>query len=114
MASTQLYKGKIRLAGNIVNEVPKTGMSAAEIIVLRREHGDDAVVDITPTEKVSRSNEAERERLDRIYGDTKMLELFGEPFRDLPTRVPGMSILPRKGSKAAPENQDLDSILAAE
>lgn len=59
----------VRLAGSLTNTVPKFGVTPAEILLLRRIHGgDDAVVDIRPTEFDKKIRvEAEYERLAQIY-----------------------------------------------
>lgn len=40
------YKGIVRLAGSILNEIPRTGMTDREIRLLRHIHGDDGVVQL--------------------------------------------------------------------
>lgn len=93
----QVYRCKVRLAGNVQNEVPKIEVTAAEIIVLRHLHGEDAVVDIKPTTMDKRSHEEERDRLSRLYtavtkdGVPVVEQLFGPSHRDLPIRVPGLA-----------------------
>lgn len=43
----QFYNCRVRLAGSLLNEVPKTGISAAEVHLLADQHGEDAIVDIS-------------------------------------------------------------------
>lgn len=46
----RFYDCHIRLGGSTTSEVPKLGITASEIIVLRHVHGSDAVVRIEPKE----------------------------------------------------------------
>jgi hypothetical protein len=64
----QLYDVSVRIGGNLNSVVPKQDVTAAEILVLRRLHGDDAVIDIRPTNMDKRSHGAEWARLVDIYG----------------------------------------------
>lgn len=81
-----VYKAKVRLAGNVANEVLKENLTAAEIRVLQHIHGSDAVLDIARIGQVKRSDAAERVRLAMLYrhgkgivddGDKLISELFG-------------------------------------
>lgn len=77
----RLFSCKVRLGGSPLNEVRKTDVTAAEILVLRAIHAgaDEPIHEIKPTGKamsenaegklVPRSDKAERERLERLYGD---------------------------------------------
>jgi hypothetical protein len=98
----QLYQCKVRLMGLLTNEVFKPEVSAPEIMLLRAFHGDDAVVDITETRVSGIANDAERERLLRIYMNQKSnnveqikgkqniwFGLFGPMTASLPTKLPG-------------------------
>lgn len=97
----QLYSIKVRLGGLVNNEVRKSGVTAAEIMVLRALHGDDAVVDITSAKMDHRTHAEERARLNAIYCNketsspetfTKKREmlrgLFGADTADLPVKLP--------------------------
>lgn len=77
----QLYDCKVRLKGSLYNEVHKSGVSAAEISILRLIHGGavddmDAVVGIAPSKDINGkrlpeseiSDLDERERLQHLYG----------------------------------------------
>lgn len=64
----QTYSGTIRLAGSLYNEVSKSGMTPAEVILLRKIHGSDAVVDLEPSGEINRTDTTERRRLEDIYG----------------------------------------------
>lgn len=63
----QLANCLVALGGDAGNTVPKYGVTAAEIAVLRVIHGDDAIADIEPTGSVERSHKAERSRLVDAY-----------------------------------------------
>jgi hypothetical protein len=58
----------VRLGGDLSNAVPKLGVTPAEILILRFIHGDDAVVDVRPTEFDKKVRmEQEVDRLARRY-----------------------------------------------
>ena len=88
------YTSRIRLNGSVTNEVRKTDMSPAEVIIMRRLHGNDAVLDIveTPGEYAP----GEREILEARYAKALAREkppitfegLFGPSHIDLPPRLP--------------------------
>lgn len=59
---------KVRLAGSLYNEVPKSFVTVPEINILRVIHGGEAVVDITELDPVKRSDAEERDRLAQVYG----------------------------------------------
>lgn len=61
----------LALAGDTGNTVPKFGVTAAEIAVLRLLHGEDAVFDIEPVGEIQQSHRAEIERLSKAYGKTQ-------------------------------------------
>lgn len=63
----RLYDCKVLLAGSRDNEVRKADVTAAEIMVLRAFHGEDAVVDVTPKAMDKRPHGAERDRLFKEY-----------------------------------------------
>lgn len=64
----QAYNCKVRLHGSLYNEVPKSGVSAAEIMVLRVIHGNDAVADLEAAGDNGRDEHEEREFLHHEYG----------------------------------------------
>lgn len=57
----------VALGGDSGNTVPKTAVTAAEIVVLRAIHGDEAVFDIEPASDIDRPNREERQRLVETY-----------------------------------------------
>lgn len=61
----------LSLGGHHGNTVPKFGVTAAEIAVLRAIHGDESVKDIEPGQVIKTSHRGERERLLGIYGAAK-------------------------------------------
>lgn len=102
-----LYKGKIRLSGDMRNEVRKYGLTAPEVILLQRIHGSDAVSELEKVGSRSVNHQNERQRLyidypTAINQDAKkhyVEELFGPNHVDLPTSVPGVSITPKSAGK---------------
>jgi hypothetical protein len=82
----QYYSAKIRLGGSVLHEVRKTGLSAAEVVLLRREHGADAVMDLVLTDDRHVTETIERARLAAIYGEKKVEAVYGAP--DMPNRMP--------------------------
>lgn len=77
-------------SGIFTGEVPKTDVSAAEILLLKSLHQDDAVTNIVKTgNDKSRKNAVERERLNAIYGPLAVTRVFGkEAWRELPRKLP--------------------------
>lgn len=67
----QIANVLVSLGGDHGNTVPKYGVTAAEIAVLRAIHGDDAVNEVEPAGDVKRSHPQERGRLLQIYGAAK-------------------------------------------
>jgi len=82
----QYFSARIRLGGLVHNEVPKHNLSAAEVVLLRREHGADAIVGIEMTGGHYLADFVEVERLRAIYGENKVEALFGPP--DMPRAIP--------------------------
>lgn len=84
----KLYTCKVRLHGDVRDEVRKRNITAGEIRVLRQIHGEDAVSEIVLTGMEARSDdpsmngalrteEEERSRLSRIYGEKAVGQMFG-------------------------------------
>lgn len=63
----RLYDCKVLLSGSRDNEVRKTDVTAAEIMILRAFHGDDSVLDVVPKNMDKRSHGEERKRLFSLY-----------------------------------------------
>ena len=76
----------VSIGGDPRHVVPKHSTTPAEIVLLQRLHGNDAVTEIVVTEKENRSHEDERDRLGARYGDDKIMETFGQ-YGDLPTTL---------------------------
>lgn len=93
------YDGILRLDGNVYNEVEKAKMSAAEVMVLRKLHGNDAFRDLHETGNDKSNYDEEREKLMRIYVADGKLEsrskfneqnfvmMFGPAHMKLPERL---------------------------
>lgn len=85
----KLYSCKVRLHGEVKDEVLKSDVTAAEIRVLRHVHGgDDAVVDIAENGACDRNEVQERDRLAKRYGEKTVAELFGAPTVEISTELP--------------------------
>lgn len=106
----QIYRCKVRLAGDLRNEVRKREATAPEIMILRRIHGHDAVVDISHVRSDKRQHSAERARLAATYRPKIVESLFGPAHQPLPDALPEIGSgriddedaedKPRRGRKA--------------
>jgi len=79
--SFKLYDCKVRLQGSVLNEVPKSGVTAPEIELLRALHGADAVVSIVDTggiAEVAVSATKKRPRTDKEERD-RLVAMFANP-----------------------------------
>ena len=90
----EYFKGIVRLrsgseSGVFTGDVPKDRLSVPEILILKKLHGDDAVV---VGEKCDNNNKVshgeERQRLASIYGPKVVRQLFGEDWQRLPVKLP--------------------------
>lgn len=72
----QLANCKVRLMDDLGNEIPKTCVTPAEVLMLQREHGQAAVVNITPLINNKRTHANELRRLVDNYGAKKVAEAF--------------------------------------
>ncbi len=88
----QLYNAMVRIGGSKLNEIPKVGLTAGEIIVLKQVHGgDDAVFDIKPTRMDRRAHADERKRLEDRYGAEVVGKIFGTAYNaKLPIKLRGL------------------------
>lgn len=84
----------VRLSGDVGNTVPKTGVSVAEIVVLRAIHGEDAVVDIKATHNDKTPHREERDRLSVIYGRPIVDKIFPGTFAKLPVGLKEIELAP--------------------
>lgn len=84
----KLYDCKVRVMGDVRDEVRKYGVTQAEITVLRRIHGDDAVSEITAAGNTDRSEHDERDRLNGSYGARTIDKIFGVPVARISDELP--------------------------
>lgn len=73
----------VAIGGDVRAIVPKPMVSVPEILMLQAIHGADAVTNIKVIDTQDVSNEEERDRLGRLYGDDKVVGIFNQ-FGDLP------------------------------
>lgn len=94
------YNCKVRLGGQVLDEVRKNAVTAAEIMVLRKFHGEDAVLEIKAVGSDNRSHAEERQRLYRNYASVEdnvggtalariaaIREMFGPDHTPLPVKL---------------------------
>lgn len=74
---------EVLLNGSVQNTTVREA-TAAEIVILRSIHGDDAVINITPVKGVSFSHSEEVDRLKRFYGDETFKKVFPGSVPKLP------------------------------
>lgn len=67
----QIASVLVAIGGDLGNTIPKHGVTASEIAVLRAIHGEGAVSEIKPIGDVKRTNSEERNRLLTRYGRAK-------------------------------------------
>jgi len=87
----QIFDCAVRLAGDMNNVVPLLGITASEIVLLRRIHGDDAIIDIEYRKNVDLQKQGSLgtsvdvyAKLEKKYGKSRenldhLKELFGAP-----------------------------------
>jgi len=89
------YNCKVRLGGNVLNEVRLSDVPAPEILILKYIHGGDAVVELEKSKGGQIEHEKERARLEDKYGlvlakrELTLNAIFGPPHQDLPIHVNG-------------------------
>lgn len=98
----KLHTCKVRLQGEVKDEVLKINATAAEIRVLQSIHGDDAVLDIKPTGEADRSEAEERKRLMAIYGQRTVEEMFGVKVATVTGELPDEMLAPVEDEDPAP------------
>lgn len=96
----QLYECKVRLGGSLLNEVRKHDQTAADVIMLRSLHGEDAVLDVKHTGSVERTSAAQRQIMQENYGTgvfdsstsgaSHMQRVFGPFGMALPVHLDGV------------------------
>lgn len=67
----KLYNCIVRIGAQQTHEVPKYSVTAAEIMMLRATHGDDAVKDITAAGDAMMSQRRLRDQLEASYPPVK-------------------------------------------
>lgn len=92
----QLCDVTVRLQGDVRFQVPRQGITPAEILVLRHVQGaEDAVSDIVLTGTVERNMHEEMARLAAFYGDRKVKELFPGVSPRIPTTLEEIGVTPK-------------------
>lgn len=102
----QFYQAEISIGGLITNTVVKTDLSAAEIVILRNIHGDDAVRAIKIQGEHNRPYQVEYDRLLNRYGRKKLEKAFPGSRPVLPQKLIDIGIVVRK------DGRTLDEVLA--
>lgn len=116
------YNLFVRLGGDIMNEVPVSGACASEVAVLRRIHGEDAVVRVA---EIGRFAEPERDRrydliMDKYGKDKDSVELvtklIGEPENPRYVKDDRIKVLVQKNMAAevAPFEEESGQVDSAE
>lgn len=82
---------EILLNGNIGNTTTRR-VSAAEVLVLRNIHGDDAVTNPSESSRSSRSNSDEVERLRGLYGKAAIEKVFPGVMPTLPNTFSSVGV----------------------
>jgi hypothetical protein len=94
---------KIRIGGDVQNEIVKSGLTPAEVLLLKHMHGDDAILDVAFVEPekrnmVKRTGEADLARLrDRYTSPTakaSLHALFPGLNPNVPTTFDAIGIKP--------------------
>jgi hypothetical protein len=88
----QVANCHVRLAGDITNEVFKACVTPAEVLVLRKIHGPDAVVKFEPVKQDKRPHAGEFERLKLTYSEKVVVEVFPGSMPNLPVNFKDIGI----------------------
>lgn len=99
----ELYKAEVCVGGLITNTVVKEPVTAAEIVILRKIHGDDAVKNIKPLGNKNRPYQKEFDRLLRAYGPRKVEASFPGARPVLPQKLADVGIIIDGGGNANEE-----------
>lgn len=67
---------KVRLSGDLNNQIPKDGVTPAEILLLRSIHGGDAVAEVQSRGNDKRTHSGEIQRLRDAYGEKVVAAAF--------------------------------------
>jgi len=86
-----IYRCNVALNGDVRHTISKDGVTVPELSMLRTMHNPSAVTLITLTGKENYDSDSERDRLGKIYTDTKVQEIYG-PYGDLPMDIKKLKI----------------------
>jgi hypothetical protein len=89
----EIYKAEICIGGLLTNTVIKDELTAAEILILRQVHGDDAVRGITPRGNRQIEYQKEYDRLLRKFGKRKLEAAFPGARPVLPQKLADVGII---------------------
>lgn len=67
----------VAIDGNIGNVINKGFLSIPELVMLRHIHGETSVFNIVVDGSFDHDDKAERDRLGNLYGDQKVIDVFG-------------------------------------
>lgn len=89
----QVCECLVLIGGDQRNSVHKSAVTPAELVILQRIHGLDAVRDIFVRRMDRRTHDEERDRLGAFYGDEVVSQVFGS-YGKLPSTVKEAKIMP--------------------
>lgn len=104
----RLYRCTVNHAGNRDMRIHKEEVTAAEIVLLRRIHGGEAVNDVVATREAKRQQPKERERLAEIYGRRQFAAAFPGTLPHLPLTLTDAGLTEEGRDIAAREHDDDD------
>lgn len=100
-----IYDCRVRHAGNMLHEIPKNGVTAPEVMILRHIHGPDAVVSLQPRRNDRRPHLEEIDRLRREYGAKAFSSVFGDGYIEkLPQKLAGVEVTEEQEEAAEEED----------
>lgn len=103
------YSAKIRLSGSVLNEVIKENMSAAEVMILRRLHGNDALIGLQEVTSDKTPHEQELEYLKKTYCSSSQNRTKINFEQMFPEHIPLPNRLRDFDVKEEPEAPKMDS-----
>ena len=77
-----LFDCQVRHAGNMLHTITKRGVTAYELRILKKIHGDDAIIHLKPVGELERDEHDEHLRLARVYGVKNVETVFGPVIDD--------------------------------
>lgn len=89
----EMYQAEVCIGGLLTNTVMKEPITAAEIVILRNIHGDDAVRQIKPLGNKNREYDKEYKRLLKQYGRKKLEQAFPGARPILPQKLKDIGII---------------------